>query len=66
MMCSRRHGFGRTTITRTAGDNIGQMAEKAPGTSAQPVPDGGRGQFGPGVHAQFREHVQQMGLHGPA
>ena len=62
-MCSRGRGLSKTTITRTGGDNIGQMAEKA---LTQPVPDGGRGQFGPGVHAQFREYVQQMGLHGPA
>jgi hypothetical protein len=54
--------LGRTTITRAAGDNICQMAEKAP---AKPVPDGSRGQFGPGMHAKFREYVQQMSLHGP-
>jgi len=66
MMCSCGHGLRRTTIARTAGDKICQMAEKGKKTSAEPAPDGGRSQFGPGVHAQFRENVQQMGLHGPA
>jgi hypothetical protein len=63
MMCSRSRGPGRTTIARAAGDNIGQMAEKA---SVEPLPGGGGRQFSPVAHAQFREHVLQMGLYGPA
>ena len=67
MMCSCGRGLGSTTIACTAGDNICQMAEKWQGkASAEPVPDGGGGQFGPRVHVKFREHVQQVGLHGPA